>query len=79
MGPLGPLSPHPGVSYIFSGSESTPEGLDASLWSIAAGNSQAAGGMLGNPSTPWTPIMGEMFVKIDGKLKVRNQFPTPCR
>lgn len=68
MGPLGPLSPHPGISYIFSGSESTSEGLDAGLWSIAAGNSQA-GGMLGNPSTPWTTPMGEVFVKIDGKLK----------
>lgn len=46
MGPLGLLSPHPGVSYLFHGAEagtgSTCEG-DASLWGIA----HAAG-----PGTP---------------------------
>ncbi|CCM05032.1 uncharacterized protein FIBRA_07232 [Fibroporia radiculosa] len=36
MGPLGLLSPHPGVSYLFTGAEAAPmhEG-EASLWGIA--------------------------------------------
>lgn len=66
MGPLGLLSPHPGVSYLFSGIDAAPEGGDASLWGIVGGNN-SNGGMLG---TPWTPPMGEMFMKIDGKFKV---------
>ncbi|KAF8509561.1 hypothetical protein JB92DRAFT_2814152 [Gautieria morchelliformis] len=65
MGPLGLLSPHPGVSYLFSGIDAAPEGGDASLWGIVGGNNHN-GGMLG---TPWTPPMGEMFMKIDGKFK----------
>ncbi|KIJ23959.1 hypothetical protein M422DRAFT_217358 [Sphaerobolus stellatus SS14] len=64
MGPLGTLSPHPGVTFLFSGDE----GIDPSLLSIAMGNSPS-GYMLGNTSTQWTPTMGEMFMKIDSKLK----------
>ena len=68
MGPLGLLSPHPGVSYLFSGIDASPEGGDASLWGIVGGNN-STGVMLG---TPWTASMGEMFMKIDGKLKVHT-------
>lgn len=69
MGPLGPLSPHPGVSYVFSGNETNLDGMDASLWSIATG-SLHGNTTLGSPPPPWTPVMGEMFIKIDSKLKV---------
>ena len=52
MGPLGLLSPHPGVSYLFSGAEATPanEG-DNTLWGIAnaTGASALYGGALGSP------------------------------
>lgn len=72
MGPLGLLSPHPGVSYLFSGIDAAPEGGDASLWSIVGGNNPN-GGMVG---TQWTTAMGEIFIKIDGKFKVFTVVPT---
>lgn len=67
MGPLGLLSPHPGVSYLF------PEGNGAddpsSLWSIAhAGVS--AGYTLGSPPpTTGTQGLADTVSKIDSKLK----------
>jgi len=72
MGPLGLLSPHPGVSYLFSGADHVPQGdSDASLWGIAnasgAGMGPSAGGA---PSLSWTPALAEMVLKVDGKLKV---------
>jgi hypothetical protein len=69
MGPLGLLSSHPGVSYIFSGADASPEGGDASLWGIVSGSSHN-GSTLGSSPSPWTVAMGDMFMKIDGKLKV---------
>lgn len=107
MGPLGLLSPHPGVSYLFSTDNSPPnananhlgptimsqyshsntslphphhanasgEEMSSSLWSIAnpgAGSVSSAmyGGALGSPPPVWTPALGEMVLKIDGKFKV---------
>lgn len=100
MGPLGLLSPHPGVSYLFSGDSNTqqhhsnpnlllppppPENeMSGSLWGIANASvgSGAGGGpngpfMYGNalsspPASGWTAGLGEMVLKIDGKLKVRH-------
>jgi len=81
MGPLGLLSPHPGVSYLFSGPDGTSqtEG-EASLWCIAyatvgGGNSSSAGNFVfgsaaGNPAPNWTPALAELILKVDGKFKV---------
>jgi hypothetical protein len=115
MGPLGLLSSHPGVSYIFSENNSaTPQYpnqtansqylnlnqysnpslnqnlmngeenvLNNSLWGVAnasiGGSSGGmgggvgafmSGGALGSPQVTWTPSLGEMVLKIDGKFKV---------
>jgi hypothetical protein len=83
MGPLGLLSPHPGVSYLFSGAEATPKDEirdEGSLWGIAhahvsqstlaGGMSTTFGGALGSPPPSWTPALAEMVLKIDGKFKV---------
>lgn len=37
LGPLGLLSPHPGVSYLFSGADAAPVGDGDGLWGIAHG------------------------------------------
>lgn len=82
MGPLGLLSPHPGVSYLFSGSDGPPNNdSEASLWGIAnasigggnggPGGNFMYGGALGSPPPSWTPALGEMVLKVDGKFKVR--------
>ncbi|EPQ58552.1 hypothetical protein GLOTRDRAFT_114937 [Gloeophyllum trabeum ATCC 11539] len=77
LGPLGALSPHPGVSYLFSQqAEADP---DNGLWGIANahggpgsqgpfGGTPGLGG-LGSPPPSWTPGLGESVLKIDGKLK----------
>lgn len=84
MGPLGLLSPHPGVSYLFSGAEATPKDDirdEGSLWGIAhahVSQSALAGGLsgglisgaLGSPPPNWTSALAEMVIKIDGKFKV---------
>lgn len=110
MGPLGLLSPHPGVSYLFSGENSGPsaganqymspnqhsnpnlhrpthsngpEDMSSSLWGIAnatlagggavmggPGGSLVHGGALASPPASWSPALGEMVLKIDGKFKV---------
>jgi hypothetical protein len=101
MGPLGLLSPHPGVSYLFSDtaiqntnnpgpantnqhSHSNPnlvqpnasgEEMSSSLWGIANPGSGPVGsvmygGAMGSPPPVWTPALGEMVLKIDGKIKV---------
>ena len=75
MGPLGLLSPHPGVSYLFTGAETaaTQDG-DGSLWGIAHANISASsglyGGALGSPPPSWTSTLGDAIRQIDGKLKV---------
>ena len=78
MGPLGLLSPHPGVSYLFSGAEATPanEG-DNTLWGIAnaTGASALYGGALGSPPPSWNSALGDSVRQIDGKLKVRHNDP----
>jgi hypothetical protein len=79
MGPLGLLSPHPGVSYLFSGSNgsSHTEG-EVALWGIAnasVGGSGPAvgtvyGSATGNLVANWTPALAELILKVDGKFKV---------
>ncbi|TFK46019.1 hypothetical protein OE88DRAFT_1715160 [Heliocybe sulcata] len=77
LGPLGLLSPHPGVSYLFS-QQQEGEGENG-LWGIAHahgtpqpqgpfGGAPTLGGM-GSPPPAWTPALGESVLKIDGKLK----------
>ena len=74
MGPLGLLSPHPGVSYLFSGTDAPPaaEG-ESTLWGIAnaSGASAVYGGALGSPPPSWNSALGDQVRQIDGKLKVR--------
>lgn len=78
MGSLGLISPHPGVSYLFQGSEaSSMNDGEGSLWGIANGSnfhhghgSFAGNGALLSPSAQWTPALGEMILKVDGKFKV---------
>ncbi|KAA1477084.1 hypothetical protein DENSPDRAFT_844251 [Dentipellis sp. KUC8613] len=62
------LSPHPGVSYLFSGEGAAPVGESDGLWGVANGSAPAPGGM-GSPPPSWTPALGEMMLKIDGKFK----------
>ena len=72
-GPLGLLSPHPGVSYLFTGAEPyvhTPLDSESSLWGIANGSN--AGGSMGSPPPNWSSTYGEMVLKVDGKFKVRR-------
>lgn len=83
MGPLGLLSPHPGVSYLFSGMDAAPHSTDAdsSLWGIAhasvmgpggaAGPGAMYGGGPGSPPPSWTTTLGDTVRQIDNKLKVR--------
>lgn len=74
MGPLGLLSPHPGVSYLFSSMETTPANdNENTLWGIAnsAGASVVYSGALGSPPPSWTTALGDSVRQIDGKLKVR--------
>ena len=97
MGPLGLLSPQPGVSYLFSGDQmqkntgnpipgvpnqnqqlnlgSDMETMSGSLWSIANA-SNVPHGMVNVPPS-WTNALGEMVLKIDGKLKVRRMTISP--
>lgn len=79
MGPLGVLSPHPGVSYLFQGNDTNQLNDEGSLWGIANGAYFPAGltgaGMMSPPAT-WTPTLGDMFLKIDSKLKVRLSVTT---
>lgn len=56
LGPLGLLSPHPGVSYLFTGTDAAPVGDGDGLWGIAHGGggpgpgiAAAAGGGGGPP------------------------------
>ncbi|OSD02011.1 hypothetical protein PYCCODRAFT_1459248 [Trametes coccinea BRFM310] len=80
MGPLGLLSPHPGVSYLFSGMDSAPANDgDNSLWGIAhatmmgpgggAGPGSIYSGGPGSPPPSWTSTLGDTVRQIDNKLK----------
>ncbi|KZT11584.1 uncharacterized protein LAESUDRAFT_720831 [Laetiporus sulphureus 93-53] len=83
MGPLGLLSPHPGVSYLFAGTETAPqhEG-ENSLWGIAhasgpgtpavlggGGATAMYGGALGSPPPSWSSGLGDAVKQIDNKLR----------
>jgi len=83
MGPLGLLSPYPGVSYLFTGdavnpnflnndpySENYTGGMSNSLWNIA----NPGGGPLGSLNNSWSASLGETVLKVDGKMKVRIIF-----
>lgn len=79
MGPLGLLSPHPGVSYLFSGTDAAPtHDGDSSLWGIAnanlGGSSALYGGALGSPPPSWNSALGDSVRHIDNKLKVSPLF-----
>ncbi|KAI1784234.1 hypothetical protein LXA43DRAFT_902069 [Ganoderma leucocontextum] len=78
MGPLGLLSPHPGVSYLFSGAEAASiNDTDSSLWGIAHASGLGAattpnsiyGGGPGSPPPSWTTALGDTIRQIDHKLK----------
>ncbi|KAI0637434.1 hypothetical protein C8Q77DRAFT_1050010 [Trametes polyzona] len=81
MGPLGLLSPHPGVSYLFSGMDTAPPSTDSdnSLWGIAhasmigpggaSGPGAMYGGGPGSPPPSWTTTLGDTVKQIDNKLK----------
>ncbi|KAG9225924.1 hypothetical protein CCMSSC00406_0006454 [Pleurotus cornucopiae] len=76
MGPLGLLSPHPGVSYLFP-PENQSVADDGSLWGIANANpgtgGQAGafmyGGGLSSPPAGWSQSLSDTILKIDGKFK----------
>lgn len=74
MGPLGLLSPHPGVSYLFSGQDSSQRPVDdgdGSLWGIAnaQGTGHGYGVAMGSPPPSWTPALGDTLLKVDAKFK----------
>lgn len=52
LGPLGLLSPHPGVSYLFSGADAAPVGDGDGLWGIAHGGLGPGPGVAAAVSTP---------------------------
>ncbi|KAI0263711.1 hypothetical protein BC834DRAFT_971090 [Gloeopeniophorella convolvens] len=65
------LAPHPGVSYLFQ--HHTPaSAADDALWNVALGTGGGAAppaGALGSPPPSWTPALGELVLKVDGKFK----------
>ncbi|KAI0648319.1 hypothetical protein C8Q79DRAFT_999699 [Trametes meyenii] len=85
MGPLGLLSPHPGVSYLFAGMDAALSNeSDSSLWGIANATMMGPGGTAapsygGGPGSPppnWTTMLGDTVRMIDNKLKVRPSRPS---
>jgi hypothetical protein len=76
------LSPHPGVSYLFQ-SQTPATAADESLWNVALGSTPLGGAMgpgappsvLNSPPPSWTPALGELVLKVDGKFKVRPKPP----
>jgi len=73
---LSNVTPQPGVSYLFTHEHLTLE-LEA-LQSIAgltsssnkpAGSSKIQLGAPGSPTAQWTPLLGELLLKMDGKIK----------
>jgi hypothetical protein len=83
------LSPHPGVSYLFQ-SQAPATAADESLWNVALGSTPLRGAMgpgappsvLNSPPPSWTPALGELVLKVDGKFKVGSSPlispPMPC-
>lgn len=80
MGPLGLLSPHPGVSYLFP-PENQSVADDGSLWGIANANAGTGGqagafmygGGLSSPPAGWSQSLSDTILKIDGKFKVSDR------
>lgn len=74
MGPLGLLSPHPGVSYLFTGADATPANDgEGSLWGIAHANpstSQVYGGGLGSPPPQINHTIADAVRQLDSRLRV---------
>jgi hypothetical protein len=70
------LAPHPGVSYLFQ-SQTPASATDDALLNVALGtaggnnNNAGNGGVLHSPPPSWTPALGELVLKVDGKFKVR--------
>jgi len=72
MGPLGLLSPHPGVSYLFTGADTAPpmnETDASSLWGIAHAHPMTNTGGMGSPPPSWTTALGDNVRQIDARLK----------
>ena len=74
------LAPHPGVSYLFQNPTPTSAADDA-LLNVALGIGGGGGGGMGNgmgngvlhsPPPSWTPALGELVLKVDGKFKVSS-------
>ena len=73
------LAPHPGVSYLFQ-SQSHASATDDALLNVALGIGNGGGGngmgngmgngVLHSPPPSWTPALGELVLKVDGKFKV---------
>jgi hypothetical protein len=74
------LAPHPGVSYLFQ-SQTPASATDDALLNVALGtaggnnNNVGNGGVLHSPPPSWTPALGELVLKVDGKFKVRATAP----
>lgn len=68
------LAPHPGVSYLFQ-SQTPASATDDALLNVALGtggnsnNNAGNGGVLHSPPPSWTPALGELVLKVDGKFK----------
>jgi hypothetical protein len=79
------LSPHPGVSYLFQ-NQTPATAADESLWNVALGSTPFSGAagpgghpaVMSSPPPSWTPALGELVLKVDGKFKVCT-FPSPLR
>ena len=75
------LAPHPGVSYLFQ-SQTPASATDDALLNVALGTGGGGGnagngmgnGVLHSPPPSWTPALGELVLKVDGKFKVSLLF-----
>jgi hypothetical protein len=77
------LSPHPGVSYLFQ-NQTSASVADDTLWTVALGSTalgnHIGASVLNSPPPSWTPALGELVLKVDGKFKVRKKSLFPlCR
>jgi len=71
------LAPHPGVSYLFQ-TQTPASAADDALLNVALGIGGGGGsmgngmsnGVLHSPPPSWTPALGELVLKVDGKFKV---------
>ncbi|KAH9170775.1 hypothetical protein EDB89DRAFT_1975792 [Lactarius sanguifluus] len=70
------LAPHPGVSYLFQ-SQTPASATEDALLNVALGTGGGGGGVgngmsngvLHSPPPSWTPALGELVLKADGKFK----------